>query len=716
MNPASLNRPKEPTEWTLMFYFASDNPLAPSIVNQLKAIKDAGFHPEANVVARFDPNTAQTPTHIFEVNLINKLKAKQGDRVGFGNDPFVRSLIEDKLWGDHDVDAQGRSIREKIASYLATKKIEYNPPRLEEKDDPNVRKVAKEPGRDFPLEPDPYTSLNDFLEFCSANYPARHYMLFILGHGIIVGNDIFLADEHVDKGGNSLTLKKLGEILNYFKGLIQDKDPHSALELISFHSCSLSGLEVAYELKDSAKYMLASQGPAFVASWPYLHILMRVFNDLNSSGFRTYDFKNAAALATKLKSENSPVSDYLRDGLSSRGTGTELLDKIIEQPDDPELLQALAEGLNTLLDDPNMYQQERFPSLSKPAQHLVDRRQDRRRLRRLNRRLILENYPDELERINIKRLVCRIFYYVLYNSYDFQMAGYSFDLCLTDLSKLSDVETPSVDAKTPSIKVALNALAKALIQGLPKTNRPEDATLEGKLILLSHWEAQSYWQENYTDLYDFCLVLQQSCRTVGDDAAPGIKDIREACEKLMGLLRRGFEQDDNRIIIRSECAGPTYQYSHGLSIFFPWTKPVGSKMWDGDEENDRYGNYALIDFAKADESNPCWKSFLDRYFEVTVRRTRGDLDDLFDRRAAKQQTDNDISDADLLEEITGILYNASGQLKAGPKDTTGKGGSKDPTGDDDCGCPSIKNYPRRTQATSGLIRGLQELLDHEIGV
>ena len=61
-------------EWTLMFYFASDNPLAISVVSQLKAIKAAGFHPEANVVTQFDPYTEGTPTHIFDVNLINKLK------------------------------------------------------------------------------------------------------------------------------------------------------------------------------------------------------------------------------------------------------------------------------------------------------------------------------------------------------------------------------------------------------------------------------------------------------------------------------------------------------------------------------------------------------------------------------------------------------------------------------------------------------------------
>lgn len=62
-------------EWTVMFYFASDNPLAPSIILQLKAIKDAGYHPEANIVAHFDPHTPNTPTHVFDVNYVDKLKA-----------------------------------------------------------------------------------------------------------------------------------------------------------------------------------------------------------------------------------------------------------------------------------------------------------------------------------------------------------------------------------------------------------------------------------------------------------------------------------------------------------------------------------------------------------------------------------------------------------------------------------------------------------------
>jgi len=88
-------------EWTLMFYFASDNPLAAGIVSQLKSIKQAGFHPEINVIAQFDPQAEGAPTHIFEVNLINKLEAAEKYEIG-SNTPDVPALVEDRLWGEQE--------------------------------------------------------------------------------------------------------------------------------------------------------------------------------------------------------------------------------------------------------------------------------------------------------------------------------------------------------------------------------------------------------------------------------------------------------------------------------------------------------------------------------------------------------------------------------------------------------------------------------------
>src|SRR5258708_22124475 len=163
-------------EWTLMFYFASDNPLAPNIVPQLKAIKNAGFHRQVNVIAQFDPAAEGMPTQIFDVNLVNKLTYP--GELSFspaGNDPYVRSLVMDKLWGAGE---NADEMRAKIAQHLSAI------PGAEIYDPPIPPSDETVDGNEL----GPKKSLPYFLHFCAKNYPARHYMLFILGHGLVVGN------------------------------------------------------------------------------------------------------------------------------------------------------------------------------------------------------------------------------------------------------------------------------------------------------------------------------------------------------------------------------------------------------------------------------------------------------------------------------------------------------------------------------------------------
>jgi len=236
-------------QWTLMFYFASDNPLAAGIVSQLKSIKQAGFHPEINVIAQFDPQAEGAPTHIFEVNLINKLDASEKYEIG-SNTPDVPALVEDRLWGEQK-SRDGGLIKDRIKKSLGANAPGYRPP---------TPPAGKARTGDKIAELSPRKSLTRFLEFCRKHYPARRYILFLLGHGLIVGSDIFLFDEHATE--HSLSLKNLGKILGDFKNQIRKDD--QSLELVSFHSCSMSAVEVAYELQGTANYMLACEGPAFV--------------------------------------------------------------------------------------------------------------------------------------------------------------------------------------------------------------------------------------------------------------------------------------------------------------------------------------------------------------------------------------------------------------------------------------------------------------------
>ena len=556
----------EPKEWTIMFYFATDNPLAVSAVSQLKAIKDAGFHPNANVVAQFDPYTVGTPTHVFDVNVVNKLKKPGQSDIGFnGNDPQVRSLIEDKLWRDEQTSAEPVAanpelIRNALNRVLKqTHNINYRPPVA-----PDMTGDLYSPNTDPSEEPSPQASLRGFLRFCADKYPARHYMLFMLGHGVVVGNDIFMLDENASE--NSLTLIQLGQILSEFKHSIELED--SAFELVSFHSCSVSSIEVAYELQGTAKYMLASQGPAFVGSWPYRQILVRIFN----------------ALAGK-----------------------------------------------TALD--------------------------------------------------MRDLMYQIYRSCMLNSVDYLLAGYSFQLTLCDLEKMVTGNS--------TLKETIAELARTLTAGL-ETEPANELSIDS--ILLAHWKSQSFFNEMYTDLYDFCFCLSSKIQEfeAAGKTSKELTDIHQACSKVMDLLVKEFPKQDGQsnaqqIIVASDSLGPAFQYSRGLSIYFPWQEP--SKDSHIMAQYDRY--------RFSDEIKDNWAGFLRAYFKKTQRSASNDEKD--DRRtlAAPLPVNGSlIIDRALDEDIASLVYNGEGTpdlsgalaggLKGDPNDKAG--GDYEPV--------SIKNFPR----------------------
>ncbi|HTG18384.1 MAG TPA: clostripain-related cysteine peptidase [Blastocatellia bacterium] len=579
-------------EWTLMFYFASDNALAHEIVFQLKSIKNAGFQQDVNVVAYFDPQPVGTPAHLFDINAVRKAVRRQEvssptairkqprnpDDIGFAaEDPFVRDLIEDRLWGN-ELSRDGETIRQKVIDQLEKDEhITFNPPSLTDA----VTKHSDNSG--------PTKSLRSFLTFCAENYPADHYMLFILGHGLVVGDDVFLLDEHAVK--RSVTLRELGKALEEFKGYIGE----AQFELVGFHSCSMSGLEVAFQLQGTANYMLASQGPAFVASWPYRQILIRIFKDVAEA---------------KLK-----------------------------RPKDVEIMLG------------------------------------------------------------------KIFDYVYFNSTDYLLAGYSFDLCLCDLrpEKIKTLEQP------------INDLSNALVAGL----RDEANPLVKYFILLAHWESQSYFQENYTDLYDFCLCLRRYCETPVKangraEAISSLATIREACERVRIVLRKQSSNDrypidpdnpDNlneRVsstnpVIEANFAGPHSQFSHGLSVYFPWARPTDDQR-------------IIKQYRRYNFNQTKWFNFLDQCWgkEDGLRSTMRDshktevakaLTKALNAVDAGANNENESPEAMLNEDIVSLMFNAEGPLnvngtlsgeKPNPQGTTG----------DECTCGSIKNFPRDTRARS----------------
>jgi hypothetical protein len=590
--PSPPSRPKK--KLTMMFYFAADNPLAASIIVQLKALKAAGYHPEVNVVTQFDPQVVGTPTHIFDVNLLKKIEDPESEhRIGLGTNPCVLSLLEDRLWED---DLDGRLIKHRVKTRLANKGLAYDPPTPPNGHGTNGTGPTLTAGGNgngnSHREPSPADALGSFLTFCADNYKADHYMLFLLGHGMIVGNDAFLFDEHADTP--SMTLPQLGARLRDFAGKITQDG--SAFDLVGFHCCSVSSVEVAFELQYTANYMMASQGPAFVGSWPYRSILLRVLSKVDEA----------------LKSDPKADLD---------------MESLIEK---------------------------------------------------------------------------QIFNYCYYNSIDYVLAGYSFDLCLTDLTQVCGGVAGAIKRLSCALK---DALEQPMLRNL---------------ILLAHWRSQSYWHQNYTDLYDFCFCLRNYCRNYAgltdrnlpddepeelDGPFPAVNNLYAVCGEVQRQLRTR-PPGGHGVIARSEYAGPAYQYSHGLSVYFPWTQPPSDeRLWFGPEHKAGTGDYSHYMYNVATG----WGAFLQQYFEKTQRQTRKTEqpatavqpgwesetpDDAERRERELERRERERLEEDMLS----LVYNDEGSLsstsalpapeKQTPIDATGVGGD----------CCAIKNFPRETRA------------------
>jgi hypothetical protein len=517
-------------KWTLMFFFASDNNLSPSMLSQIKAIKAAGYQQDTNVLLHFDPNEKGAPTRIFEVNKDYRV-SNSASRIGDTAGPLVSVLTGDDI---------------------TPKEIRGLKP-----DDIDAIRANE--------------ALERFLTLCREQYPAEHYMLFMIGHGMIVGSDAFLPD---DNPISAIGLPELERILTEFRDHIVPQD--GVLELLGMHSCSMSGVEIAYQLQGTANYMMASQGISFIGAWPYRQLLITIFKDIEAGNV---DAEGGVGL--------------------------------------------LAEKLHELC-----------------IQH----------------------------------------------SADFMVGGYSADLCLCTLNPTN----------VGKLDEPIQKLGQALKDGL------EDPRCR-HFILLAHWKSQSYWKETYTDLYDFCLCLRRLCvrqeqnrhlqdtrptRTArGYDAKQ--KAIEEACQAVMGKLAPKTDGP----VIRTDFIGAGSQYSHGLSIYFPWSAPVE------DNYERAFTNYTKSAFT-TQRSTVAWLEFLRSYFDKTKRPSRLDEDRDFKDQDVSYQNDPQYKRAlDAAKEAFKIPGTATGaeavptslDQKISPADAGGGG----------CICPSIKNHSREFLMSPG---------------
>src|SRR5438045_2098890 len=138
-----------------------------------------------------------------------------------------------------------------------------------------------------------------------------------------------------------------------------------------------------------------------------------------------------------------------------------------------------------------------------------------------------------------------------------------------------------------------------------------------RVILHVHWKCQSYMYDRNVDLGDFCELRDGECELVAEELVEG-----DGLE-LLALVQqqcRGVLNELKKAVILSGFSGGGYQYSNGVSVFFPWSR----EAYEVSKKN-----YESLWFAKdVKRKQLSWSDFLKRYlYEVTLRKFEAPADE-----------------------------------------------------------------------------------------
>lgn len=118
-----------------------------------------------------------------------------------------------------------------------------------------------------------YESLQEFIQWSTENYPARHYFIDVWNHGNgwkpKHRGEVKLEDISFDDlSGNAISTKQLGLVTDYAKGLFGHN-----VDMIGTDACLMSMIEVANEMSDSVEVFVGSEDLEPLKGWPY-HLLL----------------------------------------------------------------------------------------------------------------------------------------------------------------------------------------------------------------------------------------------------------------------------------------------------------------------------------------------------------------------------------------------------------------------------------------------------------
>jgi Clostripain family len=626
---------KEPNNWTIMVYLAGDNNLAEEMVYALKCMDFVGsYPPDYQVIALYDAGIGPVTLKIAEPVGLREGVQPSSHFLRRGEKAKEKAILQKARDAKREFDNASQAVREldekdqirkqqlaefshpeaKTPERLAAAKLDAiktvtaNAFALRDAitvqaqtgeilEAAEAAKQAIETREQAPeLLESVEETLKRFVAKAITEHPAKNYMLVLSGHGsgavgdFLTGNSRFFG----------LSIPGLRQALAAIRKEFPDEtfpvSGRKTIDILGMDSCLMGMSEVAYEVREYVHFLVGAEGFEPNTGWPYDRIINLVKDNSNIT---------AHNLAERIVHQYIEyyASDYTLADVSTDQCALDLtkINSFVNE-------LGTAEGLSTLLKrvlaDPET--QER---IAQEVLKVPDIEYALRGTNGLSNTLAEVFSVPEIQEIIEKKL-----------GGDEGLSSLLIDI-LESVKTQASIVTEDREL-LPLLRISVDQTKNALKNqlgrrdGLSSLLKPALAIPEIKdAIVLAHWEAQGYKNEQHIDVLDFCHCLSERLEKVRS-AYRNIRDRRVAdvCDQIIGAcerVQRAIEPKKG-VVLESGYCGPEFQHSHGISIFFPWANMTDAR---GVREIDHYGN---LEFARDSH----WDEFISAYHERTQRPFR----------------------------------------------------------------------------------------------
>lgn len=236
--PMDVGTPEPEKDWTVLFYMNGNNALSSQMVSTMRQMEFVGSQDNMHMAAQLARPKAALDRWSKDWNGVRRYEIQNN-----GQDFSIGAVIIDGL-----------------TSFLPGKSKGIKSEVLQELDGTDMGKSE---------------SLEQFLEWGIRKFPAKNYMVVMMGPSEGVSGM-----QHDVTTGSHMTVADLGSA---FKNVHEKTG--KKIDILSLQGSATNSLEVAYELKDHAKYMVGSQALVDGQSMPLAMVMNEIAN-INKTGGR----------------------------------------------------------------------------------------------------------------------------------------------------------------------------------------------------------------------------------------------------------------------------------------------------------------------------------------------------------------------------------------------------------------------------------------------